>query len=573
MNLQTILKHSIREQLANCNCTKKLNPSESELDKLVQDVLFESKFLTEGANDPKNFQKIPAGSNNWRSAQPTAAQLASIIIEKGIKSVIRFNGDGTDTVDNFSINDEEAVSTQNGAKFYKLSSRKDQDTVNQLLNAGNVLIHCRHGADRTGGNIGGWLYSKGWGDTKKIWKYTTQYNGWNSMAINNPRSFSKGGYLFQATKFGVTDINHAQLLANNKDQVTFDDKSEPIVIDKNSPLEDKQLKLAKDCGWNTWQEYIDSGWDCIKLQYGSEGQPTTYMQHVLGIEDDGVFGPQTQACLQYFQKHVGIKETGKFDSMTFQNLRKILNKEITDYVSPEWCKTRKAWLEHAKSNGIDPNYKKPLTINTNDSNDQDVASIIRTLGLDLKAIDISGQSKYARKGEPLKSDKYFILHHTAGAGTAESTMRVLNSRKGGLGVQWIIDRDGILYQSLPLGSRGAHVLPSSDYVHKGAPRDDINNGTAQGVEICAKDDTDIQLIQCFTALKLVKSLGYNQSQIFGHGEANPGHRGRTEGITCKMFFARYWNSPIEKVYDALIKNGNKDILAQQMEQWPNFKIG
>lgn len=567
MNLQTILKHSIREQLANCNCTKKLNPSDSELDKIVQDVMFESKFLTEGALDPKNFQKIPAGLNNWRSAQPTSEQLASIIIEKGIKSVIRFNGNDN----NFSIDDEEAVSTQNGAKFYKLSSRTDQDTVNSLLNSGNVLVHCKHGADRTGGNIGGWLYSKGWGDTKKIWNYTTKYNGWNRMAINSPSTFSKDGYLYQATKFGVKDINHAQALANNKDQATYDDKSEPVIIDKNSSKEDKQLKLAQDCGHNTWQEYVDSGWDCIILKYGSEGQPTTYMQSVLGIDDDGVFGPQTQACIQNFQKHVGIPETGKLDTSTFQNLRKIINNEITDYVSPEWCKTRKAWLAHANSTGIDPNYKKPETSNLTGGSDQDMASIIRTLGLDLKPIDISGQSSYRRKGEPLKSDKYFILHHTAGTATAESTMRVLNRRNGGLGVQWIIDRDGILYQSLPIGSRGAHVLPSSDY--RGAPHDDINNGTAQGVEICAKNDQDIQLIQCFTALKLVKSLGYNQSQIFGHGEANPGHKARTEGTTCKMFFARYWNSPIANVYDALIKNGNKDILAQQMEEWPNFKVG
>ena len=171
----------------------------------------------------KNLDQIPLGSNNWRSAQPTSTQLAKFIVEKGIKSVIRFNGNGTDTDNNFSIDDEKAVSTQNGAKFYKLSSTKDQDTVNSLLNSGNVLIHCHHGADRTGGNIGGWLYSKGWGDTKKIWNYTTKYNGWNRMAINSPSSFSKGGYLYQATKFGVKDINHAQELASGNKSIKKDD--------------------------------------------------------------------------------------------------------------------------------------------------------------------------------------------------------------------------------------------------------------------------------------------------------------------------------------------------------------
>ena len=196
----------------------------------------------------KNLDQIPLGSNNWRSAQPTSTQLAKFIVEKGIKSVIRFNGNGGDTDNNFSIDDEKAVSIQNGAKFYKLSSTNDQDTVNSLLNSGNVLIHCHHGADRTGGNIGGWLYSKGWGDTKKIWNYTTQYNGWNRMAINSPSSFSKGGYLYQATKFGVKDINHAQELANGNKSIKKGDtkKDEPLSSDRLDVALTKAYQICLD---------------------------------------------------------------------------------------------------------------------------------------------------------------------------------------------------------------------------------------------------------------------------------------------------------------------------------------
>jgi hypothetical protein len=196
----------------------------------------------------KNLDQIPLGSNNWRSAQPTATQLAKFIIEKGIKSVIRFNGDGTDTDNNFSIDNEKTISTQNGAKFYKLSSTKDQETVNSLLNSGNVLVHCHHGADRTGGNIGGWLYSKGWGDTKKIWDYTTKYNGWNRMAINSPSSFSKGGYLYQATKFGVKDINHAQELANGNTSIKKDDtkKDDPLNGDRKEVALTKAYQICLD---------------------------------------------------------------------------------------------------------------------------------------------------------------------------------------------------------------------------------------------------------------------------------------------------------------------------------------
>ena len=46
--------------------------------------------------------------------------------------------------------------------------------------------------------------------------------------------------------------------------------------------------------------------------------------------------------------------------------------------------------------------------------------------------DISSSSTF--KSSPLKDDKYFILHHTAGRGTAMDVMNVLNTRH--LGVQW-----------------------------------------------------------------------------------------------------------------------------------------
>ena len=41
----------------------------------------------------------------------------------------------------------------------------------------------------------------------------TKYNGWNRMVNNNPSGFESGGYLRQAQKFGVTDIEHAKKLA------------------------------------------------------------------------------------------------------------------------------------------------------------------------------------------------------------------------------------------------------------------------------------------------------------------------------------------------------------------------
>lgn len=146
--------------------------------------------------------------------------------------------------------------------------------------------------------------------------------------------------------------------------------------------------------------------------------------------------------------------------------------------------------------------------------------------------DISSSSTF--KSTPLKDDKYFILHHTAGRGTAMDVMNVLNNRR--LGVQWIIDRDGKLYKSLPSGHRGAHIKMIRPSVPK-----DLSNRTTQGVEIIAKDDTDISIEQCKTALKLIKSLGYPLSNIYGHGEVSR-NRGPEEGKTCKAYIKKHWNT-------------------------------
>lgn len=147
----------------------------------------------------------------------------------------------------------------------------------------------------------------------------------------------------------------------------------------------------------------------------------------------------------------------------------------------------------------------------------------------------------------LKSDKYFILHHTAGRGTAEGVVQVLNNRtidgkKVVLGVQWVIDREGRLFATLPKGARGAHIKNAD---MPGAPKD-LTNATAQGVEIVGNNDSDMLPIQCLTALKLVKDLGYSVGQIYGHGEVNT-HKARNEGKTCKAFINQHWSDNVSKL--------------------------
>ena len=145
-------------------------------------------------------------------------------------------------------------------------------------------------------------------------------------------------------------------------------------------------------------------------------------------------------------------------------------------------------------------------------------------------IDISSTSNYKNKNKKLTSNKYFILHHSAGGKTAQDVMNVLNRRS--LGVQWIIDKEGIIYQTLPRGSKGAHVKG-------GMGPSDLNNSNSQGVEIVANDDNDVNKKQCVAALKLVKMLGYSQNQIYGHGEVQS-NKQPTEGQKCKKYIKNNW---------------------------------
>ena len=95
---------------------------------------------------------------------------------------------------------------------------------------------------------------------------------------------------------------------------------------------------------------------------------------------------------------------------------------------------------------------------------------------------------------------------------------------------------------------------------------DLSNRTTQGVEIIAKDDTDISIEQCKTALKLIKSLGYPLSNIYGHGEVSR-NRGPEEGKTCKAYIKKNWNAsnldlPDLSTISDKFKGSKKDMLSK-----------
>ena len=217
----------------------------------------------------------------------------------------------------------------------------------------------------------------------------------------------------------------------------------------------------------------------------------------------------------------------QFESYTYENKKK-LNEKVIRELNKNISKTK----QHKK---VISEIKK-----------------LKDLLNEVEMMDISSSSNYKRKNEKLKSNEFFIVHHTAGRGTPEDVVGILNRR--GLGVQWVVDRDGKIYKTLPDDAKGAHILNSDDF--PSAPSG-INNSNAQGVEVIGNNDDDILPEQAVAVLKLVKNLGFSPDQIYGHGEINPGHKAKTEGMTIKKFINMNYNKS-EGNYDYSVFS-NRDV--------------
>lgn len=154
-----------------------------------------------------NFDIIPGNQNNYRSAQLTPDELKKVIKKYRIKNIVRMNGDGLDGKHNrgsasVDRSQEEKICKDLGVQYYFFNSHngyqagkgytKSIKNTSDILSKGNTLIHCAHGADRTGGMVGAYLKNSGIiTDLDQLWAYTTKYNGWNRM-IKNRRFFGSG---------------------------------------------------------------------------------------------------------------------------------------------------------------------------------------------------------------------------------------------------------------------------------------------------------------------------------------------------------------------------------------------
>jgi hypothetical protein len=128
-----------------------------------------------------------------------------------------------------------------------------------------------------------------------------------------------------------------------------------------------------------------------------------------------------------------------------------------------------------------------------------------------------------------KDPAAFIVHHTSGRGTVDGVVSTLKER--GLGVQYVMDRDGNIFQT---GGAGAQNILAG-WGPKGTG---LSNQNIVGMEIIAKDDKDVTDAQKQAFAQFIAAR-YPNTPLYGHGEVNPGHKEADEGQSAKAAALAY----------------------------------
>jgi len=151
----------------------------------------------------------------------------------------------------------------------------------------------------------------------------------------------------------------------------------------------------------------------------------------------------------------------------------------------------------------------------------------------------------------------FVFHHSGG-GSLKSLVDTLRQRK--LGSQYLMDRDGTIYSFAGAGS--PHIKPNDQF---GGKAPGLSNANAVGMEIVAKDDSDITPAQVESARNFI-AQNYPNTPVYGHGEVNPGHKQATEGMTVVNAIRGLQQSRNYEEQVSAVRNIDPNLLRQSVEQ-------
>jgi spore germination cell wall hydrolase CwlJ-like protein len=119
-----------------------------------------------------------------------------------------------------------------------------------------------------------------------------------------------------------------------------------------------------------------------------------------------------------------------------------------------------------------------------------------------------------------------IVHHTGGNEQTPEDVKAVYQQRGLAGAHLFMDRQGNISQTLGFDQAGQHIRNGQ------GPGRGLSNANTIGIEISAKDDSDITPEQRASMQKLYPQLQqqFPGLKVFGHGEINP-HKQETEGAT------------------------------------------
>lgn len=287
-------------------------------------------------NDDFNLYQIPDGLNNYRSAQipvrikgdgSLEGPFPDIIKRYGIKTIIRMNGDGSDGRKSkkwpiTSKATEEQMCKILGCTYVYINAHGPEEPGNgyqvtnkkitEILKQGNVLIHCAHGADRTGGHVAGYLKKTGViTDIDRLWEYTIQYNSW-MYYIKTGKYFGTGYEKYGNTfypqdllrqKF-ANGVGDTKKVANTAKE---DGKKKPKVL-----IVGDSISVDAGYTWSSLYKKLKTDVDVEILAKGGE-QLTSWM------------GPQLQAKLKTQKYDKVYIYGGVNDSYSGKTAASILN--------------------------------------------------------------------------------------------------------------------------------------------------------------------------------------------------------------------------------------------------------